>query len=68
VCVTRPILNEAHLARVLAAYAAYYNADRTHLALNKEAPLPRPVEPQGRIISRRVLGGLHRRYARITEK
>lgn len=58
------IFNAAHLRRVLKDYAAYYNADRTHLALCKDSPLRRRVEGQGRIVSRPVLGGLHRRYGR----
>lgn len=62
------ILNEAHLARVLRDYAAYYNNDRTHLALSKDAPTPRTPERHGRIVSRRVLGGLHHRYTRIPKK
>jgi transposase InsO family protein len=62
------ILSAAHLRRVLRGYADYYNFDRTHLALGKDCPIPRPTEPRGRIISRRVLGGLHRRYARGRSK
>jgi Integrase core domain len=38
------ILGEDHLRRVLAAYAAYYNDVRPHLALAKDAPLSRPVQ------------------------
>lgn len=62
------ILNAAHLRRVLQDYAEYYNSDRTHLALGKDSPIARPVEPHGRIISRSVLGGLHRRYDRVRPK
>ena len=62
------ILNAAHLRRVLQAYAVYYNADRTHLALDKDAPHSRPVERTGRIISHPILGGLHRRYRRIQRR
>ena len=32
------IFGEAHLRRILSAYAAYYNRARTHLALQKVAP------------------------------
>jgi transposase InsO family protein len=35
------IFGESHLRRVLASYAAYYNQVRTHLALQKDAPLHR---------------------------
>jgi hypothetical protein len=62
------VLNAAHLRRVLQAYADYYNGDRTHLALDKDAPHSRPVEHIGPIVSRPVLGGLHRRYARFPPK
>ena len=62
------IYNAAHLRRVLQAYAHYYNNDRTHLALEKDAPNPRPIEAIGEIVSRPVLGGLHHRYERILPK
>lgn len=62
------ILNAAHLRRVLQAYAEYYNRDRTHLALGKDSPVTRPVEPLGKIVSRPAVGGLHRRYARVPAK
>ena len=38
------ILGEVHLRQVLQAYTAYYNCVRTHLSLDKDAPLRRPVE------------------------
>jgi Integrase core domain len=38
------IFGEAHLRRVLTSYAAYYNQARTHLALQKDAPLHRAVQ------------------------
>ena len=31
------LLGEAHLRRILAAYAAYYNVSRTHRSLDKDA-------------------------------
>src|ERR1700739_3643236 len=33
------IFGEAHLRRILALYASYYNESRTHLSLHKDAPL-----------------------------
>ncbi|MGQ0742104.1 MAG: integrase core domain-containing protein [Alphaproteobacteria bacterium] len=60
------ILGVAHLRRVLLVYAAYYNSDRTHLALLKDAPHPRPVESDGSVVSRAILGGLHHRYGRAS--
>jgi transposase InsO family protein len=59
------VLGEAHLRGILTAYAAYYNGLRTHLALDKDAPLGRPVQSVGRIMSAPVLGGLHHHYARM---
>jgi hypothetical protein len=43
----------------------YYNGARTHLSLNKDAPLPRSVEAVGHILAIPILGGLHHRYVRI---
>jgi transposase InsO family protein len=62
------IYNAAHLRRVLQRYAEYYNNDRTHLALGKDSPNPRPVESEGDIIAEPILGGLHHRYRRIAPK
>jgi transposase InsO family protein len=59
------IFGEAHLRRVLSAYAAYYNQARTHLALQKDAPLKRSIQRFGRIATIPVLAGLHHQYARI---
>jgi putative transposase len=60
------VFNERHLRRVLHAYVAYYHRSRTHLALGKDAPLARAVEPAGagRIVARPEVGGLHHRYER----
>src|SRR6202043_2182187 len=41
-----------------------YNGTRTHLSLNKDAPISRAAEAAGRILSRPILGGLHHQYAR----
>jgi transposase InsO family protein len=59
------VLNAAHLRRTLRSYAEYYNNGRTHLALGKDAPHSRIVEPDGAIVSRPVLNGLHHRYGRM---
>jgi transposase InsO family protein len=58
------VLNAGNLRRVLSDYADYYNNDRTHLALEKDSPNSRAVEPHGAIRRRRILGGLHHRYVR----
>jgi transposase InsO family protein len=59
------VLGEAHLRRVLRAYARYYNDIRTHRSLNKDAPVSRPVQPIGSIKSHPILGGLHHHYVRV---
>lgn len=59
------IFGEAHLRRILSAYAAYYNQTRTHLALWKDAPLGRTVQPIGSVVAIPVLAGLPHRYGRI---
>jgi transposase InsO family protein len=59
------IFGEAHLRRTLSAYAAYYNKARTHLALQKDAPLHRAVQRSGAIATIPILAGLHHQYVRI---
>jgi transposase InsO family protein len=59
------VFGEAHLRRIVGAYAAYYNAARTHRSLNKDAPFHRAIERLGAITSYPVLGGLHHEYCRI---
>ena len=60
------VLGERHLRRILTRYFAYYHEARTHLSINKDAPLGRLVEPPecGRVIAIREVGGLHHRYLR----
>jgi transposase InsO family protein len=60
------VLGERHLRRTLTAYFDYYHRARTHLALDKDAPDVRPVEPfaAGRVVEVPVVGGLHHRYVR----
>ncbi len=59
------LIGSIRLRHVLASYAAYYNQARTHLSLNKDAPLSRPIQTIGRILPRPILGGLHHHYVRI---
>ena len=59
------IFGERHLRRVLQSYSVYYNETRTHLGLNKDTPLPRPIQRTGTIAATPVLSGLHHSYARI---
>jgi transposase InsO family protein len=59
------VFGERHLRHVLLSYMGYYNATRTHLSLNKDAPISRAAETAGHIICRPILGGLHHQYDRI---
>ena len=60
------VLNEAHLRRLLKEYGAYYNEDRTHLSLEKDAPFVRPITSKScdktQVVSLPRVGGLHHRY------
>ena len=60
------VLNETGLHRVLKSYFEYYERTRTHLSLEKDAPIPRTVQPPefGRVIELPEVGGLHHRYER----
>ena len=59
------VLGERHLRHVLLSYMKYYNEVRTHLSLEKDAPVSRAIETVGHILCRPVLGGLHHQYVRI---
>ncbi len=58
-------LGEAHLRRILKSYARYYDEARTHLALDKDAPVSRPDQRTGVVRSVAILDGLHHHYLRI---
>ena len=60
------VFNERALRRVLKSYFDYYEKSRTHLGLEKDAPIPRPVQPPslGRVIEIPQVSGLHHRYER----
>ena len=59
------VFGERHLRHVLLSYMNYYNETRTHLSLDKDAPLSRTVQRAGRILRLPILGGLHHQYIRI---
>jgi hypothetical protein len=56
------IFGESHLRRILSAYSAYHNEARTHLALEKDAPLRRAVQRFGTIVAMPFMAGLHHHY------
>jgi transposase InsO family protein len=61
------VLNEKHLKRLLGDYIEnYYHRARTHLSLDKDCPLSRPVQSpaMGKIEDFPEVGGLHHRYER----
>ena len=59
-------LGDEHLRRIVGAYIRYDHADRTHLGLDGDTPMPRAVEPVmlGPVIAEARVGGLHHRYRR----
>jgi Integrase core domain len=59
------VFSERHLRHLLRSYATYYNATRTHLSVNKNAPSPRTVHAVGRILPSPFLGGLHHLHVRV---
>jgi putative transposase len=60
------VLNETHLKHLIGGYCDYYHHARTHMALERNAPVPRELEPpeRGQVIGIPQLGGLHHRYTR----
>ena len=60
------ILNKRHLNDVLHEYIfKYYNVSRTHMSLEKDSPVHRPIQKDGKIVSKSILGGLHHIYSRV---
>jgi transposase InsO family protein len=60
------VFHEAGLRRILKDYFEYYERFRTHLSLEKDAPVSRPVESPslGPVIEIPQVGGLHHLYTR----
>src|SRR6266481_934557 len=60
------VFNESSLRHILKAYFEYYEHSRTHLALEKDAPEPRAIQPReaGIVVELPQVGGLHHRYER----
>jgi putative transposase len=60
------VLNQIGVHRVLKSYFKYYERTRTHLSLEKDAPIPRQVQPPefGTVVELPEVGGLHHRYER----
>ncbi|UOG43599.1 transposase [Leptospira noguchii] len=61
-------LNKYHLEKKLDEFIHFYNNHRTHLALNKDSPVPSPVltsskDKSVKLVSTPVLGGLYHIYS-----
>src|ERR1700726_2848195 len=50
------VFSERHLRHLLLSYMKYYNGARTHLSLEKDAPVSRAVDRAGHILCRPILG------------
>jgi len=60
------IFNKKHLHSVLDRYINdYYNVRRTHMSLEKDSPVHRPVQANCKIVSKPIPGGLHHVYSRV---
>jgi len=60
------VLGERHLLGLVRQHARYYNEDRPHMSLDRDAPVARVVAPPrfGKVVALPRVGGLHHRYAR----
>jgi putative transposase len=65
-CLDVIVFHETGLRRVLKDYFACYERCRTHVSLEKDAPVSRPVEPPslGPVVEIPKVGGLHHLYTR----
>jgi transposase InsO family protein len=59
------VVGERQLRHLLSSYQRYYNEDRTHLSLQKDAPISRNINRVGRLLTIPILGGLHHQYVRV---
>jgi hypothetical protein len=66
VSITLIVFNEAGLQRLMARDCSYHERWRTHLWLDRDPPIPRPVTPpsDGAVVAIPEVGGLHHRYER----
>ena len=60
------VFGESSLRRTLSSYFSYYHQTRPYLALEMDAPEPRPIQGPdlGRVVAMPEVGGLHHRYER----
>ncbi len=60
------VMNISSLRRILKSFFDYHVGSCTHLALAKDAPKPRPIQPRqaGKVVELPQVDGLHHRYER----
>ena len=58
------VFGDRHLRYLLKSYQEYYNEARTHLSVQKDAPVSRAVQAVGQTFAVPILGGLHHQYIR----
>jgi hypothetical protein len=61
-------VNARHLRHVLATYETHFNTHRPHRTLSQAAPLrplPDPVDPDGKVTRRDLLGGVIHEYTQV---
>jgi hypothetical protein len=58
--------HERQLRQLLESYWDYYHRVRPHRSLDRDSPIPRPVESpdRGKVIELPLVGGLHHHYLR----
>ena len=61
------VRNEDHLCRLVTSFLDYYHTVRPHLSLERNAPIPRPIEApnEGQVVALPCVGGLHHGYRRV---
>jgi transposase InsO family protein len=61
------VLNEVHLCRLVPSFLGYYHTVRPHLSLERNAPIPRPMQgpSEGNVVAMPCVGGLHHGYRRV---
>ena len=60
------VINESHLRRLVKSYLDDYHTVRPHLSLERNAPIPRPIQApsEGKVVAVSHVGGLHCGYRR----
>jgi transposase InsO family protein len=59
------VLGERHLRHLLLSYMTCHNETRTHLSLDKDAPIPREIQGVGPDLRKASSRRTHHQYVRI---